>query len=423
MKFPTLIILAVWVFGGGSLIADEFQNRSDHAPADPVYLPGVSLATGISEITGVAISPLLGVSGVGLWTYYRTPAEHRGSLPWYCQPVAWGIGLFILTLCLFKDTLGTMLPPFFKKPLDLIELFENKASALIASAAFVPLVVNQISVHFAATGATAAGTGALICDSPIAQLPSMAAVSFSLHWLLLPLCLVGFFLVWIVSHAINILILLSPFALLDTLLKAARLSLLSVLAVAYAVNPILAAILSGAVILLAAMLAPTAFRFAVFGTVMGTDYLRSLFWKERESESVRGFLVRGDAKRLRARSFGSLRRSPDGAIIFESRFCFFGPLRSLQLKDSGALMIRNGLLFPSVLRSGEEGGASQCLFHLLPRHRHQIYRISEELGMGEARETALNRGIVAMKAWLRDTLRAGKGTVISQGSEGGREAG
>ena len=34
-------------------------------PADALRLPGVSLAEGITQVTGVAISPLLGVCGVG----------------------------------------------------------------------------------------------------------------------------------------------------------------------------------------------------------------------------------------------------------------------------------------------------------------------------------------------------------------------
>ena len=56
-------------------------------------LPGVGIAEGISEITGVAVSPLLGVSVIGAWTWWRTEAAMRDKLPWYCQPVAWGIGL------------------------------------------------------------------------------------------------------------------------------------------------------------------------------------------------------------------------------------------------------------------------------------------------------------------------------------------
>lgn len=387
------------------------------AVADDSYLPGISLATGISEITGVAISPLLGVSGVGIWTYFRTAPELRENLPWYCHPLAWGIGMFVLTLCFFKDTLGTILPPFFKKPLDLIELFENKASALVASAAFVPFVANQIAVQLAASQSPTSGTSALTADVLVAQAPSLAAVSMSLHWVLIPLCLIGFFLVWIVSHAINILILLSPFGLLDTALKAARLGLLSLMAVLYAIDPILAAILSGIVIVVAAFLAPSAFRLTVFGTIMGTDYLRTLVWKETESEVVRGFLAKRGGKLLKARSFGSLGKDEDGVILFESRFLFKGPKRTLTLPGADSLVIANGMLFPSVLQTDETNGKRQCLLFLLPRHRHEIHRISEELGLGEVRETTLNRGFAAMKYWLKETVSRGKGAILSQQSE------
>ncbi len=419
MKCPCLLFLLAWALSCGSLKAEETPGFPDAAAliSDETYLPGVSLATGISEITGVAISPLLGVSGVGVWTYFRTAPELREALPWYCQPLAWGIGLFILTLCFFKDTLGTMLPPFFKKPLDLLELFENKASAIIASAGFVPLVANQILVHLAATEAPSAGTTALATGEIIAQVPALASVSASLHWFLLPLCLVGFFLVWIVSHAINILILLSPFGLLDTALKAARLGLLSLMALAYAINPVLAAVLSGMVIIVAAYFAPSAFRLAVFGTFMGTDYLRSLFSKEKEPGAVRGFLAKRGGTLLKARSFGSLRRLSGGGIVFESRFFFFGPVRTLRLPDAEALSIVNGMLFPSVLQSASGERKQECLVNLMPRHRHQIHGISEKLGLGEVRETALNRGVAAMRTWLTETLRAGRGTMLSQRSE------
>ncbi len=423
MKFPCLVLLLVSLVGSGSLKADEFPNPPDVAAtiSEDAYLPGVSLATGMSEITGVAISPLLGVSAVGVWTYFRTAPEIRESLPWYCQPLAWGIGLFILTLCFFKDTLGSMLPPFFKKPLDLIELFENKASALVASAAFVPLVANQIMVHLAATETPAVATSALATDALVAQVPTVAAVSMSLHWLLLPICLVGFFLVWIVSHAINILILLSPFGLLDTILKAARLSLLSLLAIAYAINPVLAAVLSGIVIVVAAFLAPSAFRLAVFGTFMGTDYLRSLFWKKEAPDQVRGFLAKRGGKLLKARAFGSLRQSEDGGILFESRFCFFGPTRLLRLPDAGSISIVNGMLFPSLVLVNPDTGRQQRLIYLLPCHRHRIYDVSEHLSLGEVSETALSRGIGAMRIWLKDALRGSDRASLPTRNGAGRQ--
>src|SRR5262245_38606238 len=48
--------------------------------------PGVEAAQAISTITGVAISPLLGVGAVGAVKYYRTPEAARGRLPWFAQP-------------------------------------------------------------------------------------------------------------------------------------------------------------------------------------------------------------------------------------------------------------------------------------------------------------------------------------------------
>ncbi|MCB1076664.1 MAG: hypothetical protein KDM64_02450, partial [Verrucomicrobiae bacterium] len=45
------------------------------------YLPGVGLARGITQLTGVAISPMLGVSTVGAWHYFRTPESLRKDLP------------------------------------------------------------------------------------------------------------------------------------------------------------------------------------------------------------------------------------------------------------------------------------------------------------------------------------------------------
>ncbi|WP_156345528.1 hypothetical protein [Verrucomicrobium spinosum] len=104
------------------------------------HLPGVGLAEGVSQITGTAVSPLLGVSAVGAWKYFTTEEGLRSRLPWYCHPGVWGSCFAVLGLCFLKDFLGAAAPPLVKKPLDFIELFEDKASALVASTAFVPLV-------------------------------------------------------------------------------------------------------------------------------------------------------------------------------------------------------------------------------------------------------------------------------------------
>lgn len=48
---------------------------------ETMLLPGVTLSEGVSEITGVAISPLLGVSVMGAWTYFKTEDSQRHRQP------------------------------------------------------------------------------------------------------------------------------------------------------------------------------------------------------------------------------------------------------------------------------------------------------------------------------------------------------
>ena len=117
-------------------------DLAEAAPATHAAAPGTELAHAISEITGVAISPLLGVSAVGAWRYFHasTP-QQRARLPWFAQPWFWIPALVLVTACLLKDTFGIAAPPLLKKPLDVADALGHKVSGLIATGAFVPLVI------------------------------------------------------------------------------------------------------------------------------------------------------------------------------------------------------------------------------------------------------------------------------------------
>ena len=202
------------------------------APATNAVVPGAELAHAISEITGVAISPLLGVSAVGVWKYFhaKTP-QQRARLPWFAQPWFWIPAFVLVTACFLKDTLGITAPRLLKKPLDVADAIEHKISGLIATGAFVPLVIAVFP---------SAQPEALPCR---ARAGFLAAIDLS--WLgngiLVPVAMLAFFIVFLASNAINILILLSPFAVVDTALKGFRLLvLLTIPATAFA-NPWLGA--------------------------------------------------------------------------------------------------------------------------------------------------------------------------------------
>ncbi|MDA7520663.1 hypothetical protein N8546_00610 [bacterium] len=61
---------------------------------------GMDIATNLAVITGIAISPLFGMSAVSCYMYYGTSISQRQNLPWYNSPMVWGTGFCIWFLFL-----------------------------------------------------------------------------------------------------------------------------------------------------------------------------------------------------------------------------------------------------------------------------------------------------------------------------------
>lgn len=372
---------------------------------DGAALPGVSLAEGITEITGVAISPLLGISAVGAWKYWHTAEGARAALPWYCHPWAWGIGLGLITLCLCKDILGAALPGIFKKPLDWIELFENKASAVVASTAFVPLVAlamaeyQRIQPESVALGITA-GTG--LAFMPLAE---VIHASLRTPWITVPLTLALFFIVWVTSHAIHVLIALSPFGIVDTALKLAKLGVLILLtacaAMIHTISPIPALVVCGIIAIVSALLARWSFRLLIFGGVMVSDLLfrRRISNDEVRSQPVRAFLARPQHG-IPSRSRGKIEvDATTGQVFFVRRPWLVLPEKRIPLAAEG-LVLCQGLLHPSLSRRTSPDGSLERLCYLLPRYRGNEHSLAARMRCAEMQESAILRGFKAVRQWL-----------------------
>lgn len=374
-------------------------------------LPGVSLAEGLTEITGTAISPLLGVCTVGVYQYYKTPEPVRSSLPWYCQPWAWGPGLSLLALCFLKDTVGPALPSLIKKPFDLVELFENKLSAMVASAAFVPLIASQISAHYAPAQAHLAQTGV-----QYASVLPLGYMELDIRWLFIPLFMASFLVVWLMGHAINVLIILCPFGVVDTALKIARTSLLAFVVAAYAIHPYLGAGVSVLILLVALWLAPSAFRLMVFGTLFALDTIFASRARRRATPTE-AHAFAGASSGVPVRTYGRLIRSEDGRLLFRYRPWLIFPQRTAFLPEGGTIAVARGVFYPSLLyrQAASEGFSKVILF--LPRYRTYEEVIAEHLQATDIHDSTLSKGFRAVRSWFGEIFNSRNKTVRSAGAE------
>lgn len=381
-------------------------------PDSGLLLPGVSLTQGISEITGVAVSPLLGVSAIGAWTWWRTDAAQRARLPWYCSPWSWGIGLGIIALCLMKDVVGAFVPAVAKKPLDWLELFENKISAVVASTAFVPLVALAMSQVDRIQRESSAGT---------ATLPFASIIDAGVHtpWVSIPLAITIFGIVWLSSHAINVLIAFSPFGLVDTGLKLFKLGLLTLVVGSAALHPVLGAAVALVIIFIATLLAGWSLRLAIYGMLTGRDLIlgKRVTASELAGKGARGFLARRTAG-VPVRMLGKVETDELGRTRFTWRSWFFGARRSIPLEES-SLVVCKGILQPS-LAVREEGMRPRTLVTLLPRYRGSEEALASLFGAHEIIDNALVRGVKAAQVWVGEvvsgfSVRINRGVTIQDG--------
>lgn len=413
--FCLITLLSLFfVVGAG---AQPVETTAPPAPTaaeklkESMLLPGVSLAQGVSEITGVAISPLLGMSTMGAWTYFKTEPALRHRLPWYCHPWVWGVGLSLLGVCFLKDFLGAAAPALVKKPLDFAELFEDKASALVASVGFVPLValaMTQVERWQAAPQAMEgmAGGGPVLATIPLASL-----IDFGVHtpWVSIPVAIAGFAVVWLSSHALNVLIALSPFGVVDAGLKLTKLALIVLVAGSSIIHPYAGAAVSGVLILIGLLLAGWSFRLTLFGTLMGADFLLNKRATSTDLEDgVKGFLARRTAG-VPVRTMASLKQDTAGQTVLSYRPWLFLPEKHLALPQEN-LVLRRGIVHPSLVhRSGMEGAeSSRSALILLPRYRSLEETIARRFGCQEVVDGTLLKGLKAIRQWLVGVLSLGQ---------------
>ncbi|MCX6953094.1 MAG: hypothetical protein NTV51_13150, partial [Verrucomicrobia bacterium] len=307
--------------------------------------------------------------------------------------------LLIVGLCAAKDALGAAVPPGLKKPLDVLETIENKATGLVAAGAVVPFTMDTLSKMLIG-GKTAAAGVALAPDGlAMIQVGAIDLSSF-LSLLTVPFGIAMFAVVWMASHAINVLILLSPWGAIDAVLKVARTGLLGLLTLSATINPWIGAALSLVVILVAWLVSGWAFRLTIFGSVFCWDFFTRRSGRFAPAENDNRMFAGGGLPGVPVRTYGRLVQRTEGGLEFFYRPWLWLPERKAVVPVAKAqLAIGRGLFFSTVTVDG-----TGTLFLLPPRYRghEEVLVRAYQLG-GGVREAGLR------KAWsvLRELFGGG----------------
>jgi len=203
---------------------------------------------------------------------------------------------------------------------------------------------------------------------------------------MVPFALLAYGIVFIVSHAINILILISPFATVDAALKAFRLFLLTSIAGSSMLSPKLGAVWAVFIILCCIPFAGWAFRLAVYGHVLSWDLLTFARRRARVSpEGTRAFLSR-KVSGVPRRTLGTVFRDDSGQLMFRYRPFLILPARTLPLPEARHAIGR-GFLHPELLEVN--GDATDDILDFPPRYNTHEDGLATAHRVGDVRDIGL----------------------------------
>lgn len=357
--------------------------------ASPVESRVAVVGDGVSSLTGVAVSPLLVLSVLGFVHWVKAAPD--AALPLHATPWFWGITATVAAISLLASLCSkAALPGPVAKAVDAARYLEQKAVTLIAAGAFIPTIVRTMQ---------AAGL------DPASPDPSEAAQAGVVGGLALGIvALVVFGVVRIVSLTIDALVVLSPFALVDFVLYAARLALVMVILGAMAIHPLLGLLVSSVLILVCLLVAGWCVRLNVFASSCAWDLLTFRWRRVRADDGpVRAFAASGrHGPAVRTRGFVE---PHEQGIRFRWRPWFVLPERSIVMPADRRVLIR-GVVWSSVAL--EDGRTRIDLVLLPPRYQPHHEAVGSRLGARPV-DGLIRRGIKETIEFVRGIFRMTNG--------------
>jgi hypothetical protein len=366
---------------------------------------GESVTKALATVTSTAISPLVGVSVMGAWQYFKTPGPQRTQLPFFDRPYFWAPAMLLLLLIFIKDTFGGF-APLIKKPLDAIEvLLVNHASLVLI---VFPVLMNQVARVMGFTSVK--GLFAYMLDGPVVYAATLQTPgvhhAFSVATAVL-YTVVGFAIagvVWLFGHCFDVLALISPFPFVDFVLKAIRNVIFAVLLGTSIVSPHLGLLLSLAVIIVSFMLFGWALRLAFFGSYFAWSLLQMLVLEMQETPSrdsgVRAFSA--GLKNIKHRTYGKLAPGENGSLVFAYRRLLVGPQKRVVVGSADSFAVGRGVFYPTVVEPIESAKKHRVVFRLLPTYRGVEEEVRACLDCSGVQDMRWSKGLLSFWKFVTD---------------------
>jgi len=390
-----LIFIAILILLPTSVFADNPLAMKEH---EIININSIALAT--SQLTGMAISPLLVTGIIGAYKYYNLPSEHRSSLPWYFQPWFFIMCLAItvpeLVTAVIKMT-GVEVTGVVNKVADTLKIFNKTAGLLLAT----PVLLDIINPF-------AALTANHIYEAMQASNTYMVyASSFPTEWLYtIPLFIWGiitaicmffvFIAIWLFNMVFDFLIFLCPFGQVEIVLKAIRGTYFAFLIGLTFINPLLGFLMTLPLIIVSLLM----FAWSVRRTVMGVVYMKDILSVFSKKPPVtignKGVLAFSEAGLKMAKKRIGWLKEEDGKWKFTyRRFFLFKKTKTADKFDS---VLRKGFFYSDVRNN------KLPVCSLPPRYQKIDSQIQSYLNIDRFEETAIKRGLKAALAWLKEII-------------------
>ena len=342
-----------------------------------------AITSGITQITGLAINPLLVLIVIGVHDYCCPTAGK--TLPLYANPWIWGSLCALLAFSLGLR-LFTPLIPGFGKLLKGVILVEQKIMGLLAAG----LLIDTIASTMENTGLT---------SSDHAQV-AVAGIFGTSGYVVAGLLIYS--VVWVVSHVIDSLVLLSPFALIDATLLTMRGALLAILGVAYWIHPAISAGICCVLIVICFLIAGWCIRINILASTFAFDLLTlRCKWMRPNQWPIRVFIT-GKSGLAPTRTRGLLEHDPDGLRVRWRRF--YWPIKRSTVLHRGSAKLVRGVVWSEL--HAESTPKVLVTLILPPRYFNHDQWITEHLEI-PAENGTIRRGLAGVVDFFRNIWSAG----------------